>query len=175
MPRRPVRRTVSAPLNDTLWHAATRPANGRRRAVAKRPCPAQTTTLSPPCPTPSSIAPITTGNNTRSRGWHSWTPADWQAALQALPPRQPRQLLACQYVRQPPAAAPCWVYQCLSGNDAHAHWQETLTLQQQADGSWQVAGYFVRPADGQQGGTSLRGTRSGVTRDAANVGHRGGN
>ncbi len=82
---------------------------------------------------------------------HAITLADWQAALQALPPRQPRQLLACQHVRQPPDAAPCWVYQCLSGNDEHPHWQETLTLQQQADGRWQVAGYFVRPADGQQG------------------------
>ncbi|WP_147693099.1 DUF4019 domain-containing protein [Vogesella mureinivorans] len=79
------------------------------------------------------------------------TLADWQAALQALPPRQLRQLLACQHYRQPPAAAPCWVYQCISGNDEHAHRQETLTLQQQADGSWQVAGYFVHSADEQQG------------------------
>jgi len=78
---------------------------------------------------------------------HAIPLADWQTALQALPPRQPRQLLACQHVRQPPDAAPCWVYQCLSGD----HHQETLTLQQQADGSWRVAGYFVRPADGPQG------------------------
>lgn len=82
---------------------------------------------------------------------HAIPLADWQTALQALPPRQPRQLFACQHIRQPPDTAPCWVYQCLSGNDKHAHWQETLTVQQQADGSWQVAGYFVRHADGQQG------------------------
>lgn len=139
---------------DTLWHAAARPATGRRHAVTKRPRPAQATTLSPPCPTPSSIPPAKAGTSTRYRAsslQHAITLAEWQATLQALPPRQPRQLLACQYIPQPPAATPCWVYQCLSGNDEHAHWQETLTLQQQADGRWQVAGYFVRPADGPQG------------------------
>ncbi len=80
---------------------------------------------------------------------HAITLANWQAAVQALPPRQRRQLYACQYYPQLPdgSAAPGWVYQCLSGD----HQQETLTLQQQTDGSWQVAGYFVRPADGQQG------------------------
>lgn len=82
---------------------------------------------------------------------HAITLADWQAALQALPPRQPRQLLACQHYRQPPAAAPCWVYQCLSSNDEHAQWQETLTLQQQADSRWQVAGYFVSAANEKPG------------------------
>jgi len=74
---------------------------------------------------------------------HAITLADWQAALQALPPRQSRQLSTCQHYRQLPDAAPCWVYQCLSSD----HQQETLTLQQQADGSWQVAGYFVSAAN----------------------------
>lgn len=78
---------------------------------------------------------------------HAIALTDWQAALQTLPPRQSRQLFACQHYRQLPDAAPCWVYQCLSGD----HQQETLTLQQQGDGSWRVAGYFVSAANEQPG------------------------
>jgi hypothetical protein len=93
--------------------------------------------------------------------WHAATDSlqcamslsDWQAALQSLPPRQLRQLFACQYYPQLPdgSAAAGWVYQCLSGQDDHERWQETLTLQQQGDGSWRVAGYFVSTANEQPG------------------------